>query len=426
MGRLARNAGILLAGNLLAAVCGLVCHVLAARTLGPERYGILALIITYGLVINGLASFQSWKALVRYGARCLERGRREDFRSLMKFGLVLDLGGSFLGTVTGVAGVVILGRIRGWDQETVFLAALYSGSILFHSCGTPLAVLRLFDRFDLNAAQLAGAAMVRMGAVIALAVSRAGLRAFVWAWFLTEIFGYLLTILWGWREYRRRRFGSVLRAPLQGIPAKFTGIWRFVWSTNFQFSLKLGVKELDVLVVGGLLGPAAAGVYKIAKQFTRIMDRFTDPLNQSVYPALAKSWVRKDYSGFRKLMIRPALALAVVGVLVWTVFLAAGPRILILTVGGRYAGAYFPILVLMAGMLVAAATFPLEPALLAMGRADESFQAFAWASLLYFGLLAVLTKAWGITGATLSSLGFYSIWALLLARKIRGRLKQPA
>jgi O-antigen/teichoic acid export membrane protein len=68
MKRLFSNMGWLLGGRGLNAVLSLVYLALATRALGTVGFGHFALIVALGQAITGLANFQTWQFIVRWGA----------------------------------------------------------------------------------------------------------------------------------------------------------------------------------------------------------------------------------------------------------------------------------------------------------------------------------------------------------------------
>ena len=70
----------------------------------------MALIEAYARVVDRLIRVEPWQALIKYGADALEGDRPEDFRSLLKFGVLVDIGGAAGSAVVAVAFVVIAGR----------------------------------------------------------------------------------------------------------------------------------------------------------------------------------------------------------------------------------------------------------------------------------------------------------------------------
>jgi glycosyltransferase involved in cell wall biosynthesis len=149
--RLIRNLGYLLSGSLVAAGLGLIALALTARALGPAELGLLALIEAYARVIDRFIRLEPWQALIKYGADALEGDRPEDFRSLLKFGVLVDVGGALCSAIVAVTFVAMVGPWLDWSAQTVQMAAVYSASLIFQLSATPIAVLRLFDRFGVFA-----------------------------------------------------------------------------------------------------------------------------------------------------------------------------------------------------------------------------------------------------------------------------------
>jgi len=425
LGRLFANAGTLLAGSAGASLLALATNVLAARRLGPSDFGYLVLLSTYTFsIIFGLVSFQSSQAIIHYGARALVGDRQEDFKSLIKFGFILDVSSAVIGAVIGAASVYFYGRWKNLDPAILTISVIFALGVLSRFSGTAVAALKLFNRFDLAAFQQAGAAAARLIGIAILHVRRAGLFWFLIIWLATEIIGYLALFILGWTEMHRRGIRHILKSSLKGITIKFPGIWRFFITSNLHMTLRVGVRELDIMLVGGILGTAAAGTYKIVRQFAKALGKVDDAMNQAIYPDLAKNWALGDMARFRKLLRNPALLMGSLGVIAWLGFLVLGRPILRLTVGPSFADSYVPILVYLAGVVIAMATFHFQSILLAMGHPGDIFRVTLWSMLVYFLSMFWLAKALNILGASIAYLGFQTLWSAWMGRSIRGRLKE--
>ncbi len=422
VGRVFRNTGKLLAGTTAAALFGLGSNVLAARRLGPDAYGFLVLLSTFLFaVVFGLLSFQSWQAIIHYGSKALVDRRTEDFKRLLKFGFILDGTTSIMAMAAGAVAVFLYGRGKGWEPALLAAATLSSGGLLLRLTGTSVAVLRLFNRFDLLAFQQAAAAAVRLLVMGFLYIRGAALPAFLYGWLATETAGHALLTTLALIEMRRREVRGLSQAPLRGLTATFPGLWKFLLTTNLHGTTRLGARELDVMIVGGLLGPAAAGLFKIVRQFARAAGRLDEVARQAIYPDLSKTWARRDIRRFGDLIRGPALVLGGAGLAVWIGFLLFGRPVLNGTVGPEYAAAYGPILVYLGGVLIAMATFHFQSVLLAMGRPGELFRVTAGATLVYFAALFLLVQVRGVLGAALAFVVFQALWSAWMGLAIRSR-----
>ena len=86
---LLKNSSYLAVSRIVAAIASVVTLSFAAHALGVMMFGALILITSYAKAISGLAKFQSWQLIVRYGGRALH-GEAEDFKASTGFAFALD------------------------------------------------------------------------------------------------------------------------------------------------------------------------------------------------------------------------------------------------------------------------------------------------------------------------------------------------
>src|SRR5262245_44254602 len=117
-----KNAGMLLSGRATNGLLSLATLSLLAHALGIEQFGILVLVQTYVLVLTACATFQSWQAVIRYGAICLETKNCASFQSLVKFTTLLDIAGVLFATAVGYFAAPIIGPYVDWTPEVIAYA----------------------------------------------------------------------------------------------------------------------------------------------------------------------------------------------------------------------------------------------------------------------------------------------------------------
>jgi hypothetical protein len=86
---LLKNSSYLAISRVVAAVATLAAISLSAHALGVLLLGALILITSYAKAVSGLAKFQSWQLIVRYGGRALY-GQTDDFKTSTGFAFALD------------------------------------------------------------------------------------------------------------------------------------------------------------------------------------------------------------------------------------------------------------------------------------------------------------------------------------------------
>ncbi|HYZ26632.1 MAG TPA: oligosaccharide flippase family protein, partial [Geminicoccaceae bacterium] len=222
--RMLRNTSYLLTGTAGASFLGLVALALTARALGPELLGILALIQAYVGMVDR-ARIECWQALIKYGAETLENERYDDFKGLMKFGFLLDLGSALFATLIAVAGLFVAAWWLDWAPETVQMAGLFSLSILFRTSSMPQAVLRLFNRFGLDAGQDVVVGIVRVLLVAIAYWAEAGLWTFLLITLGMQILGSVVQTAAGWIVLWHEGYRGVMRSSCKGIRQRFPGMW---------------------------------------------------------------------------------------------------------------------------------------------------------------------------------------------------------
>lgn len=421
--KLFKDAGVLLSGNLLALGFDFFSLLITGRALGATDFGVFVLMQTYALSVDTLLNFQSWQAVTKYGADALGMGDDEDFDSTVKFGSLLDVGSAVIATMLALAGISVFADIRGLDQEVSIMASVFCIVILFNLQGTPLAVLRLFDRFDLLARQRA---MIAFGKMVVLGVGfmfGLGLWGFVWLWVVSYVIGYLVVLFLGWRELLHRNHGSAFRASPRVTLARHPGMIKFVVSTNLSSSIRMVPQDFDVLLVGYFLGATQAGIYKVARQFGMVPGRFTAPLQESIYPSMAKLWANGDRSRFIRFIFRIGLLSGLGGLTILTLFWLVGDPVITLTFGPEFAPAYPLLLIYMSGICIYMFGVTFRPAILSMEHAERILIVYIIGTLLFLGVLVTGLPEIGVIAAPLSQVTFHATWFLIMSWSIYRYLK---
>lgn len=395
---LLKNSGYLASSRAVAAVCSLATLAFAGRGLGLVLFGILILITSYTRAASGIAKFQSWQLVVRYGTQGLATGDLQRFRTSTGFALALDV-------LSGIAGmilaVLLLPLIAGWigiGGEYLWLAMLYCTLLPTMGAATPSGVLRTLDRFDLIS--WAGTVTPIARAVLSGAAFAAGapLPAYVAIWYVTDLAGDLFTWLLAWRELKRRDLHKGIRPTLK--PTGLEDAWRFAININLAVGLSTVWGPVARLVVGGLLGPAGAALFRVASSLADSAQKPADLLAKAFYPEI----VRMDLTSKKpwKLMLRGAVLAGGAAVISILLLLVGGKPLMSLLFGDEFLGAYPPLVVLMLVPLLGVLSFPLGPMLYALGRSDGPLKAKLIGSVVFFGSIAPLSWRYGVIGAAVS------------------------
>lgn len=408
-----KNTGLLVSGDTVSAVLGVLTFAVTARALGTEKLGMLVLIDAYVRIVDKLINFQSWQFMIKYGSDALGAGDRSGFKALIKFGTLVDGCTALLGCAVSLALTGVIGRWQNWSGEMVHLALLYSLIVAFDVAGVPTGVLRIFDKFKLFSVQKSVCASVKfLGAALAW-ICGYGLKGFVIVWMLTEILDYVSLTVMAWIELHKRGFTRIWDEPLKGITKRYPGLWSFLISTNLTGSVKVGFRELDVLIVGKMLSLTDVSLYKLAKKICASLDRLTNPLYQSLYPELTRLWALHDTKNFKAMVKQMMGIMGALSAVTWLVFVFGGHTIIDWTAGRAFEGAYAVTVWYLLANGIAITTLPLAPMILAMGKANLSFWIQFLPTLIYFPVLAWLIAGWHLEGAGWAYLVYHGLRTVL-------------
>src|SRR6185503_255717 len=213
-----------------------------------------------------------------------------------------------------------------------------------------------------------------------------------------DLAGDLFTWYLAWRELRRTGHLEGIRPTLR--PTVLPGAWRFAIDVNLAASVQAIWGPMGRLVVGGLLGPAGAALFRVASTLADSAQKPADLLGKAFYPEV----MRMDLTTKRpwKLMLRGSASVSAVAVLAIAILLIGGKPLVQLIFGKEFLGAYAPLVILMAIPFIGIFGFPLTPMLYALGRSDGPLKAKLLGSAVFFLTIAPLSWALDVVGAAIA------------------------
>ncbi|WP_051352924.1 lipopolysaccharide biosynthesis protein [Picosynechococcus sp. NKBG15041c] len=389
--KILKNFSWLLCGQVLMAIANFGYLSLTAHALGVSTFGQLILVRAYMELIIGLTTFQSWQALIRYGADYLKHQDHLSFQNLLKLTTCLDLLGSLGGYLIAVGAAPLVGPLVGWDLPMVQDVQRLSLLILLTLSSTPMGLLRLCDRFDLLAILQMVAPLTRLlGTAIAFRLE-APLSAYLFAWLLGEVLNAVILLFWGWREAYKRGALSQINRSLKPLLTIKPQLLKFCLVSNLNASLPLAL-SLSPLIVGVFANPSAVALFRAGYEFSTPLRDLALLFTQSVYPELAHLSAQSRWRQFRKLLWKLGRILQGIGAILLLAILLTGQWLLYYAMGADFTAAYGPLVLLMMAGIFTMGNNLLEPALFAMDKPQISLRNNATAILLvYLPLLVVLT-----------------------------------
>ncbi len=419
--RIFKNFGVVLRGRGIAAVCNMIALGLMANALSPVEFGLVVLLHTYVLAIRGFLNFRTFEAIVKFGVPLHESGDNNGLRKLLRITTSVDVMSSIGATLLGVFAASITGKFLHWDAQMVTVAGFYSLTMLTTATGTPNGILRIYDRFDVLGTWYTISPAIRLFGVVIAWFYDAKMLVFVGIWAAAFVFENCWIYLRGHREVHQHMSESIWRGfrprELRETSPEFR---HFLGVVYWQTNVDMFPKHLAVLLAGNLLGPAGAGMFRLANDFSTILSKPGLMLREVLFPDLSRMLHNKE-SGFYELGLRAVKIAGASGLLLVVLSIPLAAPILGI-IGSDYTSAA-PLLTLM----LLAATFelagsPLRATAYALGGANIVLRIYALSSFVYLGLFYFLTLPLGLVGPGIAACigGALTLVRLLfLVRKYR-------
>lgn len=367
--RLAGNSGLLLGSRLASIPLGVGQSVLAARLLGVETFGVLAVTVAYVAVLNQLTSFRMNEYVVRYGSEALAAGERRRSAATVKAALAVEAGASLLSFLVIVATAGLAARWFVGDAEAAGAIRLYAflvlGNLVFE---TSNGILQVTGNFRPQALASFGIRVLTLAGTLVAFLAGAGLSAVLAAMVIGNAVPALALAAAAWRRITDRLGGGWWRVPLAELGGRAAEMRSFVLSTNVSTSLSLVVKDADALWIGLFCDPAQVGFYRLATTLVKFVLLAGNPLSQAAFPEIARALSAGEPAAARRLIRQGTWLSAAWIVPLGLVLLAAGPWILSTFYGAGFLPAYPSLALLLIGMGLAQVLFWTRPTLLALGK----------------------------------------------------------
>ncbi len=395
------KALVLAGGHGLAALVGVLAVAAAARLLGTSAFGELMLAHAYALAFAGLVRLNPGPVVPAYGAFALENGDRGALRRLFGRLALLELATALIALLLAQALLDPLRPWLGWPEPSAEWVRFYVLMVVAGSQATPAALLRLFDRFAQVAALRVVTPAIRLLGALLVAALGGGLAELAAMWLAASLlesglmWGFALRQL-GRRAMPVRRDGACAH-PFSG------GLAVALLVLHLRAALRMIPSRLATLLLGGLLGAEAAGLYQLAFQTAGALGRVADLLRKALEPVFARALARARPARLQRAALRLALLMAALS---WPLLalaaLQAGP--LLALVGGPAFARARDLLVLL--LVQQALTLPLLAAptlLLLHGRMLWLLGVTLAARLVFLATLALLAPAFGLEAAGIAA-----------------------
>ena len=285
-------------GDASASAITFIISIILIKIIGSESYGILILAQSYMNIMDVIINIQSWRSTIQYGQKALVDGNDKELHSYVKLGCIMDISTAILCFIISILLPNLIGGFLHWSNEMILCSEIFAITIISHFAGTPTAILRLFNKYNLVALSKTLAAIFKITAIVAyyLITKNLNLVSSTIIFMLTDFIGNILLVIFAFYNYSKKyKISDIIKAKMPKDAKSF--ISYTLWGTLSEI-VDLPVQTIDVFIVS-VLGNATVAIYKIFKQIIGIISKVTGPIQQSILPQFSElSAKRNEKRGF--------------------------------------------------------------------------------------------------------------------------------
>lgn len=277
-------------GDAFASLLSIFSISFITKSIGIEKYGFIVLIQGIISLIDGVFNFQSWQGVIKFFPKVRDNEKR--LKSLIKFSYILDFSTALLALLIILLFSSWISKFYNFNSGERYLLIIFSSYIIFNIQGTPIGILRSYDRFDYLRDQRIIVALFNFLLLGIGFFFKFKLSYFLGVYLTTNILSALLLNYFATRELKTRKISGIWQEKFLFDKEFF----KFTCLTNINSSLDIPIQYFDNLLVGKMLSLEQLGVYKICKTIAVVLDKVGTPLYQTLYPYFCEKIVEKKYA----------------------------------------------------------------------------------------------------------------------------------
>lgn len=413
--KLVKNTSWLFAGKSVGSIFSGVQGILIARYLGLVQFGLFSIILAFVDVLNVFIDLRVWEAATKYVGEYWKEGEKDKACSLIKFFYLIDiLTGTLAFIVATLTAEIATKYFLKTPGSEVFIY-VYAFSLLITSPNTTSkAILRVFDKFKAIAFIGSFQNFIKIIFVIIAVLLDKGIYGILVAFVAGSFIGFIINFYYVNLTLNEHGLSGWWKRKMFFPGFEFREIFKFLIHTSFYGSLKaLKDKYLGILILGYFAGKEAAGLYKLARSFLKIISKIADPLYEAIYPELVKVYESDNIDNFVNLIKRATIGMAKIIIPIGIVIFIFADQVLSLIYGSEFGLATNVVRILVFAVIISDLASFTSTAFLAIGNPGLRTKIETVALVVYITLLFILVPYFAQIGAALSLLAFALVLALL-------------
>ena len=393
-----KNSSWVFISNATGTIYAFLRSIVIARGLGAETLGHYTVAIAFVLTVQEILKLNVGMGIIRYGAQYRSTNRPDKMVALIKAGVTASLASAGLSIL--VIGILLLFFYDnfittpelGWF---VFLYAIVNGISFLDNISK--GILNLYYRFKINSTvQMIMDTLEFLMVASCIYFYKNNLEYFFITVIVTRLTNTLICNIAAAIEMSNE-FRLYIHSPVSLIQDQYKEIRTYIIGNSLSNTLKTFMNQGDVLILSAWAGPAAVGLYAVAKKLAYSVLTLTDPLVKSIFPQLSVLVYEKKYKELKQMLRKITLLTTAMCTLFLLPSLFLKEGILNLVYGSQYIPAANTFIVHLIGALQGSIFFWTLPLINSLGLTGLRFRIYIISIL---GGIAVSWLTVDFAGAT--------------------------
>ena len=401
---------------------GLAQIAISARILGPEGFGVLAVIIAVAFLVHLLLAVPGGEAVTAFVTRAVEEKRPDEASRILCFTMVVSLGLSLIAYAVIAVIVLMAGNLLRIEDAHRDIVLMYGVVGIFLATRTEsLAVLRLSDQVALGLAITLAGVLTRVALLGIVWLNGGGLFEVV----LAHIAGVAVSGV-------GMLVAATVSAPRAGIPGFLRSlslkvppdVVRFQAGVFGRSTVSALAYNIDTLLIAQFTGAADVGLYRAARQITDTGHYPFQPLKDGVQLQYSKQWYSRQGGALRRTSLLFSLASFALAVVLFGLLAIFHQPIAWFLLGEEFSGVAPLMLIMIFGAFALNSISALTALPAAVGRVWPLLAAEMGGLAVFVALIVWLVPLRGAEGAAWANTTYYGVIALILIPFIISTLRQ--
>lgn len=391
---------------------GVAQVVMSARILGPENYGVLAVIVAVALLVYGLLVIPRGEVVTTFVTRAAAQGRPEEAARILRFALAASQGLALIGYAVIVALVFAAGGLLGIDAAYRDAALVYGMTGVFlASQAQNLGMLRLCDRLSLGMAVVAAGVITRIALLSAAWAGGGGLLAVALTYAASAaVTGAGMFLAVAVSAHRAGVTGFLRSASLRVPP----DVARFQTGSFGRSAMSALAHNMDAILLAQFAGAAEVGMYRGARQISDTARYPFQPLMEAAQPEYSRQWYAGRGDALRRTSLRLALVSFTLAAAVFGLLALFHLPVTRLALGDEFSGAAPLLLIMSLGSFIGASVSVLTVLPASAGYIRPSLAAAAAGLAVFLAVILWLAPQHGAAGAAWAHTAYAIAFAVVL------------